>query len=55
MASVVKEQKIRTSRVGKKPIPVPAGVSVAIEGQDVAIKGAKGVAELSAAQRAAVG
>jgi len=46
MASVVKEQKIRTSRVGKKPIPVPAGVSVAIEGQDVAIKGAKGVAEL---------
>lgn len=46
MASVIKERKIRTSRVGKKPIPVPAGVSVAIEGQDVAIKGIKGAAEL---------
>ncbi len=46
MASVVKEQKIRTSRVGKKPIPVPAGVSVTIEGQHVAFKGVKGAAEL---------
>ncbi|MFO1423973.1 MAG: 50S ribosomal protein L6 [Candidatus Competibacteraceae bacterium] len=46
MVSVIKERKVRTSRVGKKPIPVPAGVSVTIEGQDVAIKGAKGVAEL---------
>lgn len=46
MASVVKEQKIRISRVGKKPIAVPAGVSVTIEEQRVAIKGAKGAAEL---------
>lgn len=46
MATVVKEQKIRTSRVGKKPIPIPAGVNVTIEGQDVALKGAKGAAEL---------
>ena len=46
MASVIKEQKVRTSRVGKKPIPVPAGVSVTIDGQHVAFKGAKGAAAL---------
>jgi large subunit ribosomal protein L6 len=46
MANVVKEQKIRSSRVGKKPIPVPAGVDVTIDGQRVAVKGAKGVAEM---------
>ncbi len=31
------------SRVGKKPIPVPAGVDVTIDGQDVTVKGPKGV------------
>lgn len=46
MASVVRERKIRSSRVGKKPIPVPAGVSVTIDGQHVAVKGAKGAAEM---------
>ena len=46
MASVMKEQKIRTSRVGKKPVPVPAGVDVNIEDQRVTLKGKKGVAEL---------
>ena len=30
------------SRVGKKPVPVPAGVTARIEGQSVAVKGAKG-------------
>lgn len=30
------------SRIGKKPIPVPDGVSVSIDGQDVAVKGPKG-------------
>ncbi len=30
------------SRVGKKPVPVPAGVTARVEGQDVAVKGAKG-------------
>jgi len=30
------------SRVGKKPVPVPAGVTAKVEGQNVAIKGAKG-------------
>ena len=30
------------SRVGKKPVPVPAGVTAKVEGQHVAVKGAKG-------------
>jgi large subunit ribosomal protein L6 len=30
------------SRIGRKPIPVPAGVDVMIEGQRVSIKGPKG-------------
>ena len=30
------------SRIGKKPIPVPAGVEVTINGNDVAVKGPKG-------------
>ncbi len=39
MASLVKEKKIRTSRVGKKPIPVPAGVNVTIDGQQDRLQG----------------
>jgi large subunit ribosomal protein L6 len=30
------------SRIGKKPIPLPAGVEVAISGQEVQVKGPKG-------------
>lgn len=30
------------SRVGKKPVPVPAGVTVAVDGQLVRMKGSKG-------------
>jgi large subunit ribosomal protein L6 len=30
------------SRIGKKPVPVPAGVTVNVSGQDVAVKGPKG-------------
>jgi large subunit ribosomal protein L6 len=30
------------SRIGKKPIPVPAGVSVSLEGSTVRVKGPKG-------------
>lgn len=30
------------SRIGRRPIPVPAGVEVAIEGQTVTVKGPKG-------------
>ncbi len=30
------------SRVGKKPVPVPAGVTAKVDGQNIAVKGAKG-------------
>ena len=30
------------SRIGKKPVPVPAGVTATLEGQTVKVKGAKG-------------
>ena len=30
------------SRIGKKPVPVPAGVSVSVDGANVSVKGPKG-------------
>jgi len=30
------------SRIGKKPVPIPAGVTARLEGQSIAVKGAKG-------------
>ena len=30
------------SRIGKKPVPVPAGVTASVEGQKVSVKGPKG-------------
>lgn len=30
------------SRIGKRPIPIPKGVTVAIDGQTVSVKGSKG-------------
>ena len=30
------------SRIGRLPVPVPAGVDVTIDGQDVKVKGPKG-------------
>ena len=30
------------SRIGKKPIPVPAGVTIGVDGQTVSVKGPKG-------------
>ncbi len=30
------------SRIGKKPVPVPAGVTASVEGQTVSVKGPKG-------------
>lgn len=38
------------SRIGRLPIPVPAGVDVAIDGQDVRVKGPKGELSLSIAE-----
>jgi len=37
------------SRIGKKPVPVPAGVSAAIEGRTLSVKGPKGTLTLSLA------
>ena len=34
------------SRIGKQPIPVPAGVKVEIKGQHIAVTGSKGTLEL---------
>lgn len=38
------------SRIGKKPIPVPAGVDVTIDGQKVSVKGPKGTLDLMVAE-----
>ncbi len=35
------------SRIGKSPVPVPAGVEVKVSGSDVTVKGAKGTLERS--------
>lgn len=37
------------SRIGKQPIPVPSGVDVTIDGQQVSVKGPKGTLELTVA------
>ena len=34
------------SRIGKKPIPIPAGVEVAVAGPEVSVKGPKGALQL---------
>ncbi|WP_454198394.1 50S ribosomal protein L6 [Nocardia sp. Marseille-Q1738] len=38
------------SRIGKKPIAIPAGVDVTINGQDVSVKGPKGTLSLTVAE-----
>ncbi|MCW2649370.1 MAG: large subunit ribosomal protein [Mycobacterium sp.] len=38
------------SRIGKQPIPVPAGVDVTINGQNVSVTGPKGSLELDVAE-----
>jgi large subunit ribosomal protein L6 len=35
------------SRIGKRPIPIPAGVDIAIDGDRIRVKGPKGVLERS--------
>lgn len=35
------------SRIGRKPVPVPAGVKVAVNGQEVKVEGPKGKLELN--------
>jgi large subunit ribosomal protein L6 len=43
------------SRIGKNPIPVPAGVTVDIAGQSVTVKGPKGTSTLEVAEPITVG
>jgi large subunit ribosomal protein L6 len=38
------------SRIGKLPIPVPTGVDITIDGQDVSVKGPKGTLSLSVSE-----
>jgi large subunit ribosomal protein L6 len=38
------------SRIGKKPITVPSGVEVNIDGQDISVKGPKGALSLTVAE-----
>src|SRR5215468_6413517 len=42
------------SRIGKQPIPVPSGVDVTIDGQNVSVKGPKGALQLDVAEPIAV-
>lgn len=42
------------SRIGKNPIEIPAGVDVAIDGQDVKVKGPKGELSLTVTEPIAV-
>ena len=36
------------SRIGKKPVPLPGGVSATVSGQTVSVKGPKGTREFTA-------
>ena len=38
------------SRIGKQPVPVPSGVDVTIDGQNLAVKGPKGSLQLEIAE-----
>ena len=38
------------SRIGKQPIPIPSGVDVTIDGQNVSVKGPKGALQLQVAE-----
>ena len=43
------------SRIGRKPVPIPAGVTVTLEGQRFAAKGPRGALELKVRSPIAVG
>ena len=42
------------SRIGKQPVPVPTGVDVTIDGQNLSVKGPKGTLTLDVAEPIAV-
>jgi large subunit ribosomal protein L6 len=43
------------SRIGRLPIPVPAGVEVSLDGQDVTVKGPKGTLSLTVREPITIG
>ena len=43
------------SRIGRKPITIPSGVDVVINGQDIAVKGPKGQLSLTVAEPITIG
>ena len=38
------------SRIGKQPVPVPSGVDVTIDGQNLSVKGPRGALSLAVAE-----
>src|ERR1700747_3575293 len=42
------------SRIGKKPVVIPAGVTARLEGQTIAVKGAKGELKFTAPDEVSV-
>ena len=42
------------SRIGKKPVAIPAGVTAKLEGQSIAVKGAKGELNFTAPEEVAI-
>ena len=42
------------SRVGKKPVSVPSGVTANVQGQTISVKGPKGTLSLIASDRVTV-
>jgi large subunit ribosomal protein L6 len=42
------------SRIGKKPVVIPSGVTARLEGQTIAVKGAKGELKFTAPQEVAI-
>ena len=38
------------SRIGRLPIPIPSGVDIAIDGQDISVRGPKGLLKLTVAE-----
>lgn len=42
MSAVIETTAIRTSRIGRKPVVIPSGVDLKVNGNHIAIKGPKG-------------
>ena len=42
------------SRIGKKPVPIPSGVTAKVDGQTIAVKGAKGELKFTAPEEVSI-